>query len=305
MFGKGMKLLGLGLLIGGTAAALYAMNKKQKEEPTEPDIVIDEAQASEYVSEEPVKKADPFAAVKDALKSRPSKLTGKDWFDKGYALLSDDADAAHLLKARECFENASKKGYVEATRTLAEMYAQGYGVDQDREKSFGLYLLAAEDGDEESWTQLATCYAEGVGTEIDPIEAFYWYAMATAAGDETAKEILGAYGEDIPQQDEFPVELVRDWYESRYPDLTAEQQLEVEEFWDECADEMLYVDTDLFLEDEDTVLIIEDENVVIDPENCEDSEECCGRCCECGETEDCEIKVESEADATTCCPIEE
>lgn len=305
MLGKLLKVVGVGALIGGTAAALHALNKKQKEAAAAADELLNgtkpiEAEAVEVESEPKVmdKVKTQIDSVKKSIKDRPARMTGKDWYDKGLALLEAEEDENYMLKAKECFENASGMGYVEATRMLAEMYAQGYGVEQDRVTSFELYREAAEKGDEESWTQLGTCYAEGVGTEINPVDAFYWFAMAAAAGDETAKEILGDLAEDITEHVDYPLELVRDWYEAKYDDLTEEESEAVEEFWENCEDDFVELDTDFFA-DEDVTYIITDNgdeeevDVEIDEDYTECDAECDGECCE---------EVEEE---TTCCKAEE
>lgn len=281
MMGSLLKVLGVGALITGTAAALYALNKKQDIKQTGEELGKQAQKAADKVKEQ-------VEGMKKSIKERPARLTGADWYEKGLALLNGaEDDAKCLAKAKECFANASKLGYVEGTRMLAEMYGNGYGVEQDRVKSFELYREAAENGDEESWTQLGTCYAEGVGTEINPIDAFYWFAMAAAAGDETAKEILGDLAEDITEHTEYPLEVVRDWYAARYTDLSEEEQLAVEAFWDNCEDDILELDTDFFADDEAEYIVTD-----VDEEFCTDCSGCCDTCDACPVADEAEPEEE-------------
>ncbi len=299
------KILGVGALIGGAAVALYQLNKQQTakkaaqnpQEETAGDTA-GETNAVHACEEQPEETAEP--KKKPARKSRPAKLSAEDWLAKGQLLAADEEEPQHLLKAAECFRNAAKMGNYEAACVLAEMYAEGLGVMQDYESCFTLYRDAAEGGYEPSWAMLAECYESGKGTEVNPLDAFYWYAMAAASGDESAKDVLGELADVTADETDFPVELVREWYEKRHPDLSEEEKNDMDAMWNGLELDYLPLDTDMFWDDD---LLDDDQEEVDDAEEsgifdipittpqedeeassipaAEDNEDCLGDCSGC------------------------
>ncbi|SNC75908.1 hypothetical protein SAMN04487881_3150 [Marinobacter sp. es.048] len=87
----------------------------------------------------------------------------------------------------ELAEEGSRQGML----NVANMYAQGQGVEQNQEKAFQWYLRAAESGDSISMVEVAMAYEEGRGTVPDKSEAIGWYRQAVAAGNSDARWRLG------------------------------------------------------------------------------------------------------------------
>lgn len=87
----------------------------------------------------------------------------------------------------ELAEEGSRQGML----NVANMYAQGQGVEKNQEKAFHWYLRAAESGDSISMVEVATAYEEGQGTVPDIGEAISWYRRAAEAGNSDARWRLG------------------------------------------------------------------------------------------------------------------
>jgi TPR repeat protein len=87
----------------------------------------------------------------------------------------------------ELAEEGSRQGML----NVANMYAQGQGVERSQEKAFQWYLRAAESGDSISMVEVAMAYEEGQGTVPDKVEAISWYRRAAEAGNSDARWLLG------------------------------------------------------------------------------------------------------------------
>jgi TPR repeat protein len=87
----------------------------------------------------------------------------------------------------ELAEEGSRQGML----NVANMYAQGQGVEQSQEKALQWYLRAAESGDSISMVEVAMAYEEGRGTVADKGEAISWYRRAAEAGNSDARWRLG------------------------------------------------------------------------------------------------------------------
>jgi len=87
----------------------------------------------------------------------------------------------------ELAEEGSRQGML----NVANMYAQGQGVEKNQEKAFQWYLRAAESGDSISMVEVAMAYEEGRGTVPDKNEAISWYRRAAEAGNSDARWRLG------------------------------------------------------------------------------------------------------------------
>lgn len=87
----------------------------------------------------------------------------------------------------ELAEEGSRQGML----NVANMYAQGQGVEQNQEKAFQWYLRAADSGDSISMVEVAMAYEEGKGTVLDKNEALSWYRRAAGAGNSDARWRLG------------------------------------------------------------------------------------------------------------------
>ena len=71
----------------------------------------------------------------------------------------------------ELAEEGSRQGMV----NVANMYAQGQGVEKSQEKAFQWYVRAAESGDSISMVEVARAYDQGVGTGVDRHQACLLY----------------------------------------------------------------------------------------------------------------------------------
>lgn len=87
----------------------------------------------------------------------------------------------------ELAEEGSRQGMV----NVANMYAQGQGVEKSQEKAFQWYVRAAESGDSISMVEVARAYDQGVGTGVDRHQAMHWYRKAAQAGNNDARWTLG------------------------------------------------------------------------------------------------------------------
>ena len=101
----------------------------------------------------------------------------------------------------------AEKGEAEAQFSLAEMYVDGHGVEQDYVESFKWLRRAAEKGNvnAQEWLRrsaenghigsqvfLGGMYTNGQGVETNYVEAFKWFRRAADKGDANAQRNLGA-----------------------------------------------------------------------------------------------------------------
>lgn len=84
-------------------------------------------------------------------------------------------------------EEGSRQGML----NVANMYAQGQGVEKSQENAFHWYLRAAESGDSISMVEVAMAYEQGLGTALDTDRAVHWYQRASEAGNSDARWRLG------------------------------------------------------------------------------------------------------------------
>ncbi|SNB57092.1 hypothetical protein SAMN04487880_1952 [Marinobacter sp. es.042] len=98
----------------------------------------------------------------------------------------------------ELAEEGSRQGML----NVANMYAQGQGVEQSQEKAFQWYVRAAESGDSISMVEVAMAYEEGRGTLLDTSKAMTWYRRASEAGNSDASWRLGKRLYDEGNRDE-------------------------------------------------------------------------------------------------------
>jgi serine/threonine protein kinase len=78
---------------------------------------------------------------------------------------------------------------------LADLYAQGKGVDRSDEEALRLYRSAASRGDSDAQFKMGEMYAGGRGVVQNNFQAYVWYSAALQSGVQAAKapqERLGA-----------------------------------------------------------------------------------------------------------------
>jgi hypothetical protein len=78
-----------------------------------------------------------------------------------------------------------------AINELGRRYGTGNGVEKDSERSFALYLEAANLGYAQGQANLAFMYAHGEGTPRNDVEAYRWVSLAADAGNVPASHIAG------------------------------------------------------------------------------------------------------------------
>jgi hypothetical protein len=76
------------------------------------------------------------------------------------------------------YQLAARQGDARAQYRLANCYAQGVVVKQDRAEAFRWYQAAAAQGDAQASFQVGYCLAHGLGVERDPERALPWLRLA-------------------------------------------------------------------------------------------------------------------------------
>ncbi len=103
-------------------------------------------------------------------------------------------------KAAKNLEKAVAKGSVVANYYLASMYEAGEGVDKDKDKSFELLKIAADDGVAYAQCKLGDMYFSGDGVAQDFTQAVKYYLAAEAQNRLTptsAKYLITCYERQI------------------------------------------------------------------------------------------------------------
>lgn len=88
------------------------------------------------------------------------------------------------------YSRSAARGYAPAMHELADKYARGNGVEQDKVRAFDLQLAAAKSGYLPAYSELAACYEFAFGTETNAEEAFNWTLRAAELGDRTSMAYL-------------------------------------------------------------------------------------------------------------------
>lgn len=97
----------------------------------------------------------------------------------------EDHDLGYEAYQRGDYEEAAyhwrriaEAGARNAAYNLAQLYAQGLGVQQSFEEAFRWYLHAANQGDINAQVRVGGMYAYGLGTGHDHFEAYKWLLLA-------------------------------------------------------------------------------------------------------------------------------
>ena len=96
------------------------------------------------------------------------------------------------INARELWEFAANKGFVNAQYNLGNMYLHGQGVDQSDERAAEYYEAAARQGHAVAQSNLGAGYANGQGVEQSNETARKWWMKAAEQGQEGAIKGLQA-----------------------------------------------------------------------------------------------------------------
>jgi TPR repeat protein len=99
------------------------------------------------------------------------------------AIVIDHAISLYRLAAAQNFDGAQ--------RNMANIYATGFGVDEDHDEALRWSRLNAAQEHPEALFHVAACHDHGLGRVItDKAEAIRWYSRAQAAGSFDAAAAL-------------------------------------------------------------------------------------------------------------------
>ena len=85
------------------------------------------------------------------------------------------------LKAAEWYEKSVAEGNPFAAYALGSLYRRGQGVEQNEERAFSLFTMAATDGDKPNayaQYELGRMCRKGIGTAPDQAASEQWYKQA-------------------------------------------------------------------------------------------------------------------------------
>jgi hypothetical protein len=88
------------------------------------------------------------------------------------------------------YEEAAKRGHIEAFNNLGVLYKDGLGVPKDDARCFICFSKAAEGGLAQGYYNLGLLYDQGISCDQDNDKALDLCRKAAYAGHEKAKEII-------------------------------------------------------------------------------------------------------------------
>ena len=88
----------------------------------------------------------------------------------------------------------AKQGAAQAQCSLATLYAEGKGVDQNYKEAFNWFLLSAKNGDLDAQYSLGCLYIKGGWVEKNDHEALYWLRKAANKGHAATIDLLQKMG---------------------------------------------------------------------------------------------------------------
>ena len=99
-----------------------------------------------------------------------------------------------IHKALDYFERAATNGHADAAAWAGQIYERGTdGVKIDHRKAFTLYMIAAEQDNEEAMWYVIQGYLLGQGTKKDFDKAYEWFQKAYALDYERIKTLFGVH----------------------------------------------------------------------------------------------------------------
>ena len=123
-----------------------------------------------------------------ALLTLAAAAVQADFNDGVLALMTGDNDKA--LKTFVPLAETSDHAY--AQYFLGRMYAEGRGVEVDREAAAKWFRKAAEKGVQDAQFRLGGCYERGEGVPQDMEYAYGWYSVSAHIGNPKAAEAMKA-----------------------------------------------------------------------------------------------------------------
>jgi len=110
-----------------------------------------------------------------------SKIRAETIEDAQY-ILGKDIQGKNPERSFVFFSLSAKKGHTKSQFELGQLYEEGIGVEQDREKALQLYKIAAEKGHVGSQMRLAAAYFLMLGTQRNLVDSYTWVVIAYANG---------------------------------------------------------------------------------------------------------------------------
>ncbi len=108
----------------------------------------------------------------------------------GLALRQGWASAPDLQGALAAWERSASQNYVQAQRTLCELWLSGDGVPADLKKAIEYAEMAALNGDATMQSRLGLMLFNGEGRPADPAEGVTWLKRAAEKGEPGAIKLL-------------------------------------------------------------------------------------------------------------------
>ncbi len=100
----------------------------------------------------------------------------------------------NIHEALAYFERAAANGHADAAAWAGQIYERGTdGVTVDHQKAFNLYMIAAEQDNEEAIWYVIQGYLLGQGAKKDFDKAYEWFQKAEALGYERIKTLFGTH----------------------------------------------------------------------------------------------------------------
>ncbi len=128
-----------------------------------------------------------FKSLRETFEKNPQEVKrGKD----SYNISEHLSKRGDYLEQKWWLEKAAKQGYVLAQYSLAVMYYNGEGVEQDLPQAIKWFEKAAEQDFAQAQYSLAVMYDQGEGVEQDLPQALKWYERAAKQGDARAQYSL-------------------------------------------------------------------------------------------------------------------
>ncbi len=110
-------------------------------------------------------------------------------FEQGAGCVQNYSEAAFW------YEEAAKRGHMEAFNNLGVLYKEGRGVEQNFQRAFVCFSRAAESGLSAAQYNLGMLYDRGEGVEQDHDKALEWCRKAAFQGHAKAREIISGLQE--------------------------------------------------------------------------------------------------------------
>lgn len=82
-------------------------------------------------------------------------------------------------RAFKMFLYSAELGFAGAQNNLGDLYENGFGTDRSYGDAMYWYLQAAQQGEPTAYLGLGTLFAKGYGVTKDPIKATYWLSLAS------------------------------------------------------------------------------------------------------------------------------